>query len=308
MTMPRDSGDAGGRSLRVGFVGAGKAGTSLGKYISVRIAEQGKTGVSLAGYFSLNHDSARFAAELTDSAAFDSDVRLAEASDLVFFSVPDGKIASAFVELARRSADARIDLSGKMFAHLSGSLSSRAFNLAGPCAFSLHPACALIDREESWRLLRETCFVFEGTDDARARISPLLELLGNPLGTIAPEQKVLYHAACVFLSNFSVALAAEGTGLLASCGLDSEISSKFLETLFLGNARNVARRGPTAALTGPAERGDADTIREHIDALSELDDESLTEVYRGLTKILLRVAHEKHPDRNYATALSAIEG
>ncbi|MDR1042934.1 MAG: DUF2520 domain-containing protein [Clostridiales Family XIII bacterium] len=302
-------------SLRVGFIGAGKAGTSFGKYVAARIAEQNQPDmsesvesprISLTGYFSNNPDSATFAAGLTGSAAFTSNARLAEASDVVFFSVPDGKIRTAFDELTDKSREAGIDLSGKMFAHLSGSLSSEVFATARR-AFSLHPARALPDREESWRLLRETCFVFEGPNEARERIEPLLRLLGNQTGTIEPGQKTLYHAACVFLSNFSVALAAEGTDLLARCGLDPEIASKLLQTLFLGNAENVAKRGPTAALTGPAERGDADTLREHIDALSELGDESLTDVYRGLTRILLRVASEKHPGQDFADSLTAID-
>jgi predicted short-subunit dehydrogenase-like oxidoreductase (DUF2520 family) len=306
------AGSAGAKPLRVGFIGAGKAGTSLGKYIAVRIAEWGQadTGVpapaSLVGYSSLNPDSARSAAALTGSAAFESDVRLAEASDILFFSVPDGEIGKAFGALVKRGRDAGADLSGKMFAHLSGSLSSGIFEGAR-LAFSLHPACALPDRDESWKLLRETCFVFEGPDGARARIAPLLGLLGNPVGVIAAERKALYHTACVFLSNFSVGLAAAGTGLLASCGLDPEISSKFLGTLFLGNAQNVAKRGPTAALTGPAERGDADTIREHMDALSGLGDEPVTDIYRAMTEILLRVASEKHPGRDYSDALAAVD-
>ncbi|MDR1293083.1 MAG: DUF2520 domain-containing protein [Clostridiales Family XIII bacterium] len=296
-------------SLRVGFIGAGKAGTSFGKYIAVRAAEQNRAEVSLSGYFSLNRDSATSAAALTGSAAFTSGVHLAEASDIIFFSVPDGKIEPAFHALIREGRDARVDLSGKTFAHLSGSLSSEIFDgpdLPARSAFSLHPVCALPDRGESWGLLREACFVFEGADEARERITPLLGVLGNPVGTITPDRKTLYHAACVFLSNFSVGLAAQGTGLLALCGLEPEISSKFLQTLFLGNAENVARLGPAEALTGPAERGDADTIREHMDALSGLGDESLTDVYRGLTKVLLRIAGERHPGRDYSDAHAAI--
>ncbi|MDR1028666.1 MAG: DUF2520 domain-containing protein [Clostridiales Family XIII bacterium] len=317
-------------SLRVGFIGAGTAGTSFGQYIAARIAERGDTNVRLTGYFSRNPDSAKSAAALTGSAAFVSDVRLAEGSDIVFFSVPDGAVESAFTDLIGRCANAGATLSGKMFAHLSGSLSSEILRFArtrdetgkpGPPetrdapdqgggrdariaaewrAFSLHPACAIPDRETAWNRLRDACFVFEGSDGVRARIAPLLELIGNRVGAIAPERKILYHAACVFLSNFSVALAAEGVALLASCGLDEEIASGFLGALFLGNAKNVAAKGPAAALTGPVERGDADTIRKHIDAIADLGDESVLRVYRDLTGILLRVAQEKHPDRDYA--------
>jgi predicted short-subunit dehydrogenase-like oxidoreductase (DUF2520 family) len=333
--------------LRIGFVGAGKAGTSFGKYISVRIAEQAEEGqrtgrseqgkaVRLSGYFSKNPKSAASAAALTESAAFATDVALAEASDIIFFSVPDGEIEPAFASFIARSREKNADLSGKLFAHLSGSLASNVLRVGRPgeatlgiepaesrdaldadaayaeqyalheSVFSLHPACAIPDRETAWKGLRETCFVFEGAADARMRISPLLDLIGNRIGTIAPERKALYHAACVFLSNFSVALAAEGVALLTSCGLDAETSAGFLGTLFLGNAENVAKKGPVAALTGPAERGDAGTIRKHLTAIAELEDDAVMRIYRDLTGILLHVAQEKHPERDYSEAVGVL--
>jgi predicted short-subunit dehydrogenase-like oxidoreductase (DUF2520 family) len=295
--------------LTIGFIGAGKAGTSFGKYLAVRTAEQDDARVRLAGYFSRTPDSARSAAALTGRAAFETDLRLAEASDVIFFSVPDGEIEAAFSGLVSRSKESDADLSGKLFAHLSGSLSSKIFLAPGASArrvFSLHPACALPGRETSWERLRETCFTFEGDDDARAQIAPLLETIGNRVARIAPEQKTLYHAACVFLSNFSVALAAEGAALLAACGMGPETSSAFLKTLFLGNAKNVAEKGPTAALTGPLERGDAGTIREHRAALSALGDSAASSAYDDLTKLLLRVAKEKHPDRDYTNIIKAL--
>jgi predicted short-subunit dehydrogenase-like oxidoreductase (DUF2520 family) len=319
MTKP-DSLRSEAAALRVGFVGAGKAGTSFGKYIAVRADELGRRDVGLTGFFSRSPDSAKTAAELTGSDAFGSGASLAESSDVIFFSVPDGEIGNAFAELVHRSGREGVDLSDKLFAHLSGSLSSEVFAAADfhgaphggdspiiRSAFSLHPACALPDRENSWVRLREACLVFEGPGEARNRIAPLLELLGNRTGEIAPERKVLYHAACVFLSNFSVALAAEGTDLLKSCGLDAGISSAFLETLFLGNAKNVAEKGPVAALTGPVERGDAGTIKNHLEAISAIGDDTALRAYRDMTKILLRVADEKHPDQNYTGITAIIE-
>ncbi|MDR0357096.1 MAG: DUF2520 domain-containing protein [Clostridiales Family XIII bacterium] len=312
--------------LRVGFIGAGKAGTSFGKYIATRIEERGDSRIRLSGYFSRSEDSAKSAAKLTGSAYFATSDLLADACDLVFFSVPDGEIEHAFANLIDRCSESMTNLEGKMFAHLSGSRPSDIFRSvwsSAPqddrsqppkserldselCVFSLHPACAIPNRETAWNHLREACFVFEGDSSARRRSDALLELIGNPVGEIHPNKKALYHAACVFLSNFSVALAAEGVALLASCGIDSDISSGFLRTLFLGNAENVAKCGPTASLTGPAERGDAGTIQKHREAISDLEDEVVSRIYRDLTEILLRIAREKHPTRDYTLAFEAI--
>ena len=50
----------GGGLMKIGFVGAGKVGFSLGKYMT-------EHGVSVSGYYSKNIDSAREASEFTDT-------------------------------------------------------------------------------------------------------------------------------------------------------------------------------------------------------------------------------------------------
>lgn len=52
---------------------------------------------------------------------------------------------------------------------------------------------------------------------------------------------------------------------------------------------------PSDALTGPVERNDLSTVSDHLAALPP---ESV-EIYRELTKKLLQIAAEKHPERDY---------
>ena len=63
------------------------------------------------------------------------------------------------------------------------------------------------------------------------------------------------------------------------------------------------------ALTGPLERSDIETIKNHLSSLSDdkdckgLDEDSLVrieKIYRLLSLDLLEVAQKKHPDRNYS--------
>lgn len=64
--------------MRIGFIGAGKVGFTLGKYFAVN-------GLDVAGYYSRNYKSAEEAAAFTCSEAFDSITQLAGICDIIFF-------------------------------------------------------------------------------------------------------------------------------------------------------------------------------------------------------------------------------
>lgn len=269
--------------MNIGFVGAGKVGFTLGRYLAEK-------GVSVAGYYSRSPASAREAAAFTGSAAFDTPGELADHCDTLFLTVPDGAIAEVWHQ-ARA-----LPIRGKIICHCSGSLSSEVFDgveRTGALACSLHPLCAVHDRLESWKTMDSVYFTVEGA--SRAELEKLLHVTGNPYSLIDADKKTLYHAACVTVSNLTVGLAQMGAELFARCGLDEDFAQNAWRALFLGNAENIARGGPMRALTGPIERGDADTIRSHLAAL---DGEALA-VYRALSGVLVRVAEEKNPGRDY---------
>jgi predicted short-subunit dehydrogenase-like oxidoreductase (DUF2520 family) len=317
---------------KIAFIGAGKAGCSFGRYIiegrdsrlrgndkktrndnEKSAVIPAKAGISatytIAGYYSKTKSSTEFAAEFTSSGAFESLADLLRAADIIFITTPDGQIESVGKELVQISRSENIPLMGKLIGHLSGCLSSEVLKDAaeeGALTFSLHPACAIPSKDKAWVALKSTLLTFEGGTCSRVEIAPLLDILGNKIGNIDVKYKTLYHAACVILSNFSVGLAKEGTDLLVRSGLEPDFAGEFLKTLFLGNAENIAALGPVAALTGPAERADAGTINGHLKTLADFGDETDIELYKSLTEILIRVAKEKNPERNYSEVTNCI--
>ena len=54
-------------------------------------------------------------------------------------------------------------------------------------------------------------------------------------------------------------------------------------------------KGAKEALTGPVERNDAETVKAHVSVLSE----NAKEIYKTLSKDLLRIAKEKHKEKDY---------
>ena len=267
-----------------GFIGAGKVGTTLGKYFAER-------GHSVRGYFGGRGESVEAAARFTNSKAYDSIERVAADSAVIFVTVPDTAIAAVW-DLLKRA-----DISGKCICHCSGALSSRVFdgisarNAAG---LSVHPLVAIDGSRDSHRYMHAVSFTVEGDAAAAADMKAFLRSMGNPAETIDADKKDVYHAGAVFLTNFAVALAHIGTELLLSCGPDREFVEGASRQLFFANAENIYAHCVIAALTGPGERGDAETVRRHLKCLKE----PTRSLYVLLSKELLRVAKAKNPRRN----------
>ena len=120
----------------------------------------------------------------------------------------------------------------------------------------------------------------------------------------SPDHKTLYHAAAVMVSNQIVALADMGTALLVKCGFSEAAAAEALAPLLLGNAQSVAEKGAVNALTGPIERGDAQTVSKHLQEIRKFAAEStvgqdILTAYTALSKQLIRIAQQKHPHKDY---------
>lgn len=269
--------------MNIGFIGAGKVGFSLGKYLA-----QDNT---IVGYASRSFESAREAASFTDSTAFGSPIDLCNECELVFITVPDGAIKATWDELLTQpgSRNALVDT---CVAHCSGALSSDVFDQVAEFhvyPYSIHPLFAISSKQDSYKELKHAFFTLEG--DPR-RIDEMVELfkrLGNPTQIISASDKTRYHAAAALASNHVVALYRRSCEELMRCGFTLEGAEAALAPLFLGNAQHVATDGAIASLTGPAERGDTTTIEKHLDTL----DGSTKEVYKILNDTLLELADEK---------------
>jgi predicted short-subunit dehydrogenase-like oxidoreductase (DUF2520 family) len=245
------------------------------------------------GYCSRNPESAQEAARFTESRAFTATSDLIAACDLVFLAVPDGVIAPTWESICHMAGDGTVDLRGKCIAHCSGALASTVLAGAqdlGAFGYSVHPLFAVSSKTETYRELPKALFTVEGAPQHMDDIVAMLRQCGNQVQEIAAADKVRYHAAAVMASNLVVGLYQTAADQLERCGFSHGAAAQALAPLFLGNAEHIAHDGPAAALTGPAERGDTATIDKHLACL-EGDDR---EMYQLITKVLYRVADEKH--------------
>ena len=100
--------------MKIGFIGAGKVGFSLGKYFI-------SNGISVTGYYSRSPKSAKSAAEFTNSRMYSSLTDILKDSDTLFLTVPDDVIGMVWEHIKN------LDVRNKKICHCSGSISSAAF-------------------------------------------------------------------------------------------------------------------------------------------------------------------------------------
>ncbi len=273
--------------MKIGFIGAGRVGCSLGKYIT-----KANSSLTLAGYYSKSMASARDAAAFTDSVCFEGLGELASACDVISITTPDDKISNVWQSLRNQVA------AGKIVLHCSGAMSSAIFDGAdelGVTVASLHPLYAISDRYTSYLKLSEALFTIEGSGTHFEKLREAFADCGLSLQDISADAKTTYHAAASVASNLMIGLVELSVEQLEACGFERERALEALAPLMRGNLDAALTMDTTAALTGPAERADERTVQKHLDVLSGED----KEIYRLLTKKLLTIAKRKNPKRDY---------
>lgn len=275
--------------MKIGFVGAGKAGCSLGKYFS----EYGKmANVQVTGYYSLLEDDSRWAAEFTNSTYYADMDLLVSASDIVILSTPDGAIKDTWNAIHKEQID------DKIFCHLSGSLSSDIFSGIEhyhAYGISVHPFFAFSNRDSVYKQLHKVSFTLEGHPVAVDVFGKIFSNLNNPTIQIKKDLKPCYHAAASLLSNHVIAVLHTGYDLLMQCGFSEEEARTFSSLLVKENVENVLDFGCVKALTGPIERKDVETVKKHFEVLNE----SQRRIYKACGRELIEIAQEKNPDEDY---------
>ncbi len=209
---------------------------------------------------------------------------------IVFLTVPDSAVPRVAAKLA--SFGAAIP-DAVAFIHSSGALELGAL---APLAKrhpvgSFHPLRSFPEPGPPERF-RDIVIAVDASSPALLRV---LRRLARDLGArprrVNDSQRALYHAAAVFASNYVVALLGVAVGLLQQLGWTENEAVQGLSPLAEGAVANVAKRGPTAALTGPIRRGDAETVTRHLDALAHgARGARRIDLYRMLGEVALEIA------------------
>lgn len=260
---------------RVALVGAGRVGTAVALLLR-------RAGHVVVGVASRTPSSASRASALLGVPAFEPSSTFAHTADVVLLGVPD----AALTEVARRVAPSLRP--GTVVVHFAGAVGLTPLShalAAGASACALHPVAACPDVVTALRRLPGCAWGVTCADDLRPWAHALVRdgLGGTPVD-VAERDRPVWHAAAVTTANGIAALLASAEAMLDAIGVAQ--AAGVLGPLAAGAVDNAREAGAGATLTGPAVRGEVETVARHLRALESIDP-LLADDYRVAARAIL---------------------
>jgi predicted short-subunit dehydrogenase-like oxidoreductase (DUF2520 family) len=243
--------------MRLGIVGGGRAAWAFG-------SAWRRIGWPISGVW-LREESHSHIAELLETTRIDIE-DLARDAEVILVAVSDRSI---------REVAAAIPETDAIIFHASGAMQSIRDG------FSLHPLRTLAVAGQPSNL-QGALLVFEGNHRKTAKL--IVKAIGARFAEISAEQKPLYHAAAVFGANYVAALLDIAQQIMADAGVTDVRED--LAALARSAIDNWIAHEDDTRFTGPASRGDLETIRRHMNALR--DQPRLAELYEILAEHIAR--------------------
>lgn len=284
---------------RVGFIGAGRTGCALAWHCR-------RLGYPISGVTDLKPKQAWVVYGLMKQQYERLSSRdVAAASDVLFLTVPDTHIGPVFESVRRWLIPLTI------VAHCSGAFGTEVFARAeeqGLGTLALHPVQSFSSHSQAIRSLPGTYFAADGSVSGLRFGRHLVRQLHGGWVLVRGPDRSLYHAMCVFTSNFISALFDAAEEIARELGISRRRAALMLAPLARTVLDNVAEQGAGSSLTGPVERGDAVTVAAHLRAL-EKRALTLPPMYRVMSKRLVEMARRKGMDAAAVRKLAkALEG
>jgi predicted short-subunit dehydrogenase-like oxidoreductase (DUF2520 family) len=269
--------------LKTGFIGAGTTGTAL----AVRLSQKGWP---VLGVYSRSQSSAeKLAGRVPSCQVYHTGQELADIAEMVFITTPDDSITRVCSELRWHQGQSVLHCSG---AHSVDILEAAA--RSGAAVGSFHPLQTFAGVDQAVANLPGSTFALEAGEPLLSTLKELSSLLNGSWVQLGPGDKVLYHAAAVFASNYLVTVVKLALDLWRDFGVSPKEATRALLPLIRGTLNNIENIGLPDCLTGPVARGDSGTIEKHLMAL-EARNPSVAATYRelGLQTVPIALAKGK---------------
>lgn len=182
---------------------------------------------------------------------------------IIWFCVPDSKIAAAALEFAGR------DLQNKIALHSSGVLGSDALAVMRQCGAavaSVHPLMTFV--QNSHPQLQHVPFAVEGDQWAVRVANKIVKTLGGKTFIIRKQDKVAYHAFATMVCPLLVSLLAASEHAAELAGIPAIQAKARMMPIIRQTLANYERLGGAASFSGPLVRGDTETMAQHLSALA----------------------------------------
>lgn len=254
--------------MTIVILGSGHVATHIGKAFHT-------LGHQILQVYSRNKANAIALASVLNADAIDTIEDITDKADLYFIAVADQAIQQIVDQLPET-------LKG-MIVHCSGATD---INILTHFPFHgvIYPVQSL--RKDVATSLENIPFGIEGNNTATT--DSLLHLIQNISAKsflCDSEQRLALHIAAVFANNFSNALFQIAYDVLK----EHNLSFDLLKPIILETAQKTQKQIPKDLQTGPAKRGDMETIKKHLQFLMKTP--HWLKIYQQLTEEIIRNKH-----------------
>ena len=272
--------------LGIGIISAGRVGSVLGA--ALRACEH-----TIVGVHAVSEASQERAAMLLSDVPLLPVEQIAERSELLILAVPDDELPGLVTYLASSGSIT----AGQILVHTSGRHGTEALAPAtalGAIGLAIHPAMTFTGMSVDLQRLNGTCFAVTGPAPFIPIAQALVVEMGGEPVHVAEADRALYHAALAHAANHLVTILGQSQQMLASIGIEDP--ARYMGPLVRAAVDNALASGE-GALTGPVVRGDAGTVKAHVQALNEYSEHEktsdITDSYAALAHATAKRAHNR---------------
>ncbi len=255
--------------MNIVILGSGNTATVLAKMMHA-------AGHSIVQVWSRNQQHAAELATQVQSKAIHSLQEITTDADLCMIAVSDKAISEVAAEL---------QLKKKVLVHTAGSVSIEVLKNASPNYGVLYPLQSL---RKEMTVLPTVPFLIDGnSDDVKALLKDFALSLSDKVEVANDEPRLQMHLAAVIASNFTNHLYAVTEEFCQKRQLDFDLLFPLIQEV-----ANRLNQGQAIDMqTGPARRGDDETIQKHLHILKA--DEHLHDLYQVLSESIRHLYHKK---------------
>jgi predicted short-subunit dehydrogenase-like oxidoreductase (DUF2520 family) len=249
--------------MKIVIVGAGRIAWHLGKRLKSK-------GLPVSQVISRTAENAETLAEILHSTWSDSPAEVLHDADWIIIAVRDDaieEVAKAFAPyvqdtlVTHTSGGTAGAVLKPHFARYGVFYPLQSFSLEHTPVWSKIPFCVDAQSDSDVLLLKK-----------------IAKTIGNLVYHVTDEQRALLHVAAVFANNFANRCFAIAEKILDEKDLPFELLHPLMEETLA----KALQDSPARMQTGPAMRGDVDTVRRHLNLLEKHPE--WQEIYRELSE------------------------
>ena len=251
----------------ISFIGAGNLAWHLAPALD-------NAGFSVKEVFSQNP---KHAEELTDR------LYQAEVKATLDFSTSDSRVFLVAVSdsVIKQIAQEIILPNEALLIHASGSVSMNDLSFAASTAMGVFYPLQSFTKTRKADFKNLPIFVEASDEAAEELLFEMGRALGGNIQKMDSEQRAYLHLTAVFASNFTNHMLK----LAYQTAEQHHLQPDWLKPLIRETVEKSLSIGPMLAQTGPARRGDLETLDKHLELLH--GDEKLKELYQLISQHII---------------------